>query len=110
MSSWEQFLANQIFEAGLPEPTREYKFLKNRRFRFDYSWPVLKFAVELQGGVFSRGGHVTGKGYTSDREKMNLALLDGWRVMEITSGQVSEGKGIEWIKTYFDKFVEKPSE
>jgi very-short-patch-repair endonuclease len=107
MSSWEEFLANQIFEAKLPEPVREYKFHKTRRWRFDFAWTDHKFAVECHGAVWGRGGHTSGAGFTKDREKMNTALLDGWRVLEITTGQVGDGQGISWIKTYFDKFVEK---
>jgi hypothetical protein len=106
-SSWEDMLANQITEAGLPPPTREYKFLKSRRFRWDFCWINEKFAVEVQGGIFSRGGHVTGVGYTKDRVKMNLATLDGWRFLEVTTAQVGGSEAITWIREYFDKFVEK---
>jgi len=107
MSSWEEFLANQIFEAKLPEPVREYRFHKTRRFRFDFAWLEHKFAVEVHGQVWGRGGHTSGAGFTKDRQKINLAILDGWKVMEMTTGQVGDCLAIGWIKEYFDKFVEK---
>ncbi len=104
-SAWENYFGLQIEENKLPIPTKEYKFLTNRRFRFDYAWVTEKFAVEVDGGVFAGGRHTSGKGYTMDCEKMNLALLEGWKVMRVTTGQVSNGKAIEWLNEYFKRYV-----
>lgn len=79
MTRWRQLAPD------LPEPVREYKFLKKRRFRFDYAFPLVRVAVELEGGTFSGGRHVRGKGYASDCEKYNLATLAGWKVLRFTS-------------------------
>lgn len=80
----------RVLAPDLPEPEREYKFLKTRRFRFDFCWRGRgqKVAVELDGGVYSGGRHVTGKGFTSDCEKFNLATLEGWRVLRFTSSML----------------------
>lgn len=100
-SSWEDYLENQIIAAGLPAPTREYRFLKTRRFRLDLAWPLFNFGVEIHGAVYSGGRHTTGSGFSKDREKMNLLTLEGWRYLECTTPQVGQGIAIDWIKTYF---------
>ncbi len=71
---------------GLPEAVPEYRFARHvgRQFRFDRAWPGAKVAVELEGGVWSRGRHVRPKGYRVDCEKYNLATMLGWRVLRFT--------------------------
>ncbi len=44
---------------GLPKFEREYRFDDVRRFRFDVAVPSLKLAVEIDGGIFGKGGHST---------------------------------------------------
>lgn len=61
--------------------TLEYKFLENRKFRFDFADVKNKIAIELEGGVFINGGHTRGKGYISNVEKYNLAVAEGWRLL-----------------------------
>lgn len=103
MSSWEDFFELQLQEHGVPTPQKEYKFLKNRRFRFDFAWPEFKFACEVDGAVYQRGRHTSGAGYTKDCEKFALAAIEGYRVIRVTTGQVNKGQAIQWIQTYFEK-------
>lgn len=63
---------------------KEYRFHPERRFRFDYALPDYKIAIEIQGGTWTRGKHVRGKGYERDCEKLNLAQAMGWRVLWYT--------------------------
>lgn len=72
----------------LPEPVREYRFHPTRRWRFDFAWPDAKVAVECEGGIWSRGRHVRGRGFESDCEKYNAATLLGWRVFRCTPGML----------------------
>ena len=65
-------------------PTREFRFHPVRRWRFDYSWPLHKVALEIEGGVFSRGRHVRPMGFLADMEKYNAAAVLGWRVLRCT--------------------------
>lgn len=69
---------------GLPMPTPEYRFHLERRFRFDYAWPEQLIALEVDGGVWTRGRHTRGSGFMRDQEKTNLAALLGWRVFRCT--------------------------
>ena len=64
----------------------EYKFLKNRKFRFDIAMPQYMLFVEYEGMVASgRGGHQTMSGYTKNCEKYNLAAVEGWSGLRYTT-------------------------
>lgn len=70
---------------------REYKFHPTRKWRFDFADVDRKIAVECEGGVFSYGGHVRGKGYMNDTEKYNQAQIFGWKVLRYcTTKQIDE--------------------
>ena len=74
--------------------TPEYQGIPGRRFRFDFAWPEHKLAVEIDGGTWTRGRHVRPTGYAKDCEKMNLAQLEGWRVLRFTTEMVRDGTAV----------------
>lgn len=74
----EQQFERSIDRNQLPQPVREYRF---KRWRFDFAWPQLKVAVEVDGGTFFGGDHVRGKGYQRDCLKNNAAQVEGWAVL-----------------------------
>ncbi|MHB1176089.1 MAG: hypothetical protein ACYCZJ_13300 [Sulfuriferula sp.] len=98
MSELESALALQIRAIKLPEPEREFKFHPTRRFRFDFCWPQKMFAVECDGAHWVNGRHSRGKGVDSDCEKYALAMLDGWRILKVTSTHIKSGQAIQWIE------------
>jgi hypothetical protein len=63
----------------------EYKFLENRKFRFDWAIPSLMIAVEYEGIMSEKSRHTTITGYSKDIEKYNLAITLGWRVLRYTA-------------------------
>lgn len=65
---------------GLPVPVWEWEFAKPRRWAFDYAWPEVRLALEVQGGIFAFGRHTTGEGFARDMEKWNAAVTLGWFV------------------------------
>lgn len=65
------------------ECVAEYRFAPPRRWRFDYALPRYKIALEVEGGVWTRGRHVRPKGYINDLEKYNTATVMGWRVLRV---------------------------
>jgi very-short-patch-repair endonuclease len=67
-------------------PVPEYKFDPERKWRFDFAWPDVKVAVELEGAVWKGrfGGHTSGKGYLKDIEKYNRAASLNWLVLRYT--------------------------
>lgn len=62
---------------GLPPPVPEYRFASPRRWRFDYAWPDLRLALEVEGGTWTGGRHVRGHGYERDCEKYGEAVVLG---------------------------------
>ena len=52
-----------------------------RKFKFDFAYPELKIAIEIEGGVFTKGAHGSISGILRDIEKYNLAVLNGWSVL-----------------------------
>ena len=70
--------------AGLPEPVAEYCFHPLRRWRLDWAWPDRRLALEIEGGVWTRGRHTRGAGFLADMEKYNHLALAGWRLLRCT--------------------------
>jgi hypothetical protein len=85
----------------IPEPTPEYKFHPDRRWRFDYAWIPQKIAMEIEGGVWIRGRHNRGTGFLKDMEKYNSAAILGWRIVRFTPQQFSSGEAHEFIRDMF---------
>ena len=75
----------------------EVRFHPKRRWKFDYLIGE-KLAVEVDGSVYSHGRHTRGKGYEADCEKLNEALILGYRVLRFSTGQVKSGMAIDTIK------------
>jgi hypothetical protein len=82
---------------GVPAPVRELRAIPGRRFRFDLAWPDVMLAVEVQGGVWTRGRHTRGAGYTADCEKLCLSVVHGWRMLWVTTAQIKSGQAAQWI-------------
>lgn len=77
-------------------PEKEVKFHDTRKWRADFRVGTL--LIEVEGGIFSGGRHVRGKGFISDCEKYAEAMLLGYRVLRIPGPWVRSGKGIEYIQ------------
>lgn len=77
----------KIYESQVGEECwAEFPFHPTRKFRFDYAFPRVKIAVEVDGGLFNAymgkhaGRHSGGMGQKTDMEKGNLACADDWLV------------------------------
>ena len=68
----------------------EYRFNPDRRWRFDWACPVLKIAIECEGGVWVRGRHSRGAGMIADMDKYNWAALNGWMVLRYTPQNLTQ--------------------
>lgn len=87
---------------GFDEPPFvHYRFHPTRRWEFDFAWPETMIAVEMEGGVFTKGGHVRGLHYTSDCEKYNEAQLLGWKVYRFTIKMLETGVAEQQIYKIF---------
>ncbi|MBN1399644.1 MAG: hypothetical protein JXA74_02335 [Anaerolineae bacterium] len=85
--------ATQMQAVGIEPAACEHVFAPPRRWRFDYAWPDLKLAVELDGF-----GHHKLNRYLGDVEKGNAAILLGWRVLHVTTAMVHDGTGIALLE------------
>ena len=87
-SPLEAQLDAQMRVAGLPPWECEFKFHPRRRWRADRAWPHLKLLVEVEGGIWTGGRHVTGAGYEADCVKYGEAAILGYRVIRVTRGMI----------------------
>lgn len=100
----------------LPEPVRNHRFNRLRRFEIDFAWPQWKIGVEIQGGVWmnGRGAHSRPVNILRDMFKHNMLIDDGWRVWHYTPGQVRTGEAIQHldqiIRAAQDSQRERPPE
>jgi len=97
MSALEVTFALMIRADKLPPPVREHKFHPTRRWRFDFAWEAQQIAVEIEGGVYSRGRHTRGAGFEADCEKYNAATMMGWRVFRYGPTHVRSGEALRQI-------------
>lgn len=112
MSALEEALLQQIRDAGLPEPEREYRFAKllGRTWRLDFAWPGEMFAVECNGGTWTDGRHNRGVGMENDAVKGDVATLLGWRVLTVTNHMVADGRAIRIIRGVLEGFEAEAAE
>ena len=103
----EETFALHIRAEKLPEPVRELKFHSVRQWRFDFAWPELKLAVEVEGitsygknknGSMRLGRHQTAKGVEEDCIKYGEAMKLGWTVYRCTGAIIKSGAAIETLK------------
>ena len=87
--------------AGCPALEREHRFDEVRRWRFDFAHPATMVAIEIEGGLHSRGRHLRPDGYRNDAEKYNHAALGGWQVYRLTSDMIT----MEWCEKIADVIV-----
>jgi very-short-patch-repair endonuclease len=83
---------------GLAAPVAELQFEPLRRWRFDYSWPEAKIALEVEGGIWSGGRHTRGKGFIGDRAKYNHAARLGWRVLRVQPKELMTLATVQLVK------------
>lgn len=105
-SELEKTFLMQLRSKGLAVPQSQYQFTQLRKWRFDFAWPSIRLAVEIQGGTFANGRHVRGMGYEQDCEKSNAATLSGWRVLRFGTREISEGRALKLVEAFL-KFAEK---
>ena len=96
-SELEEQLDFQMSAAGLPAWETEFHFHPRRKWRADRAWPVFRLLVEVEGGIWTGGRHVTGAGYEADCIKYNEAAILGYRVIRVTRGMIEDGRALDMI-------------
>jgi very-short-patch-repair endonuclease len=98
-SELEFVLQNQIKMLRLPPPVTEYQWHPYRKWRFDFAWPELKLAAEVEGGTWVAGRHNRGSGFAQDCEKYNAAALEGWRVFRFECKAIMNGCAVAILES-----------
>lgn len=88
--------------AGLPLPAKEVIMIQGRKYRVDYAWPSMRFGVEIQGGVFTRGAHGSIYGILQGYKKSNDAAQHGWTLMYYLPSEMLKPETIIAIKKAFE--------
>jgi len=92
-------MLKQLKTAGLTRGMQEeLRFHDERMWRFDFAWPDKLVALEVQGGIFSRGRHARPRGVLNDYEKFSEAAILGWRVILVTGVEISNGEAIDRLR------------
>ena len=84
---------HQLKLAGITGYVREHRFCE-RRYRMDFAFIDILVAVEVEGGIHSRGRHVRPKGFQEDARKYRRAAIAGWLVLRVTSADINDGSAI----------------
>lgn len=71
----------------------EVRLIPKRRFKFDYVNFPSKVAIEINGQIWHKGGHSTGKSLMRDYEKLNLAQQLGYCVFQLSKEMITE----QWL-------------
>ena len=99
-SADEDLFAWQCQTYDLPEPERQFYFAKDleRQFRADFAFPDYRLLVEIEGGIWRRGGgaHSHPLDLLRDIERRQYATLLNWHVLPFTTDEVKNGKAIQF--------------
>lgn len=101
-TSAADLFAFQLKAAGITFE-REHKFHPDRRWRFDFALHPpnpyhYKLAVEIDGGLFTNGGHTRGRARIGDMTKDVEAMLLGWRVLRVPTDWIKNGIALDYVE------------
>ncbi|MEM9990624.1 MAG: hypothetical protein AAF738_02605 [Bacteroidota bacterium] len=98
---FEQFCVSE----GLPKPVAEYKFHPKRKWRIDYYFERdnQKVALEVEGGVWTRGRHTRGSGFLKDIEKYNQLAVHGIYLVRCVPTDLLKVSTINLLKSIFNE-------
>lgn len=100
--SAEDVLDAQLQSEGITCYERQYKFATSigRKWASDFGFYSDRVLVEVEGGLYRRGGgaHSTGPAIERDMEKLNDATLLKWRMLRFTTEEALNGTALAFIK------------
>lgn len=90
-------------KAEIPAFECNAEIIPGRKFEFDFVWRKQRVALELEGGVWRRGGgaHSHPSNILRDLEKSNLAALEGYRLLRFTTDQHRRGEIVPFLINFF---------
>ncbi len=103
---YNAMLVEQCAQAGLPTPLREVAFAKvvGLGFACDVGWSEPKRVIaEVNGKIWSKGGHSSGGGLTRDYFKQSVAQLLGFEYYEFSPQMVENGFALHVLLCAFGR-------
>jgi very-short-patch-repair endonuclease len=101
---WELLLEAHLKLKRITGWEREHWFARHlgRRWRFDFAFPDLRLAVEVEGGEWVQGRHQRPAGFREDCDKYNAAAEAGWRVVRYVPSQIRTCEAVNQIQRIVD--------
>jgi very-short-patch-repair endonuclease len=96
-SELELHIAHHLRVLGIPYE-REVRVIPSRDWRFDFTFPPHKLALEVDGGTYVAGRHTRGAGFASDIAKLNTASVEGWVVLHADTTMVRDGSAVAMVE------------
>lgn len=99
------------FATDIADPIPAYQFDLVRKWKFDFAWPDVHVAVEIEGGIWrgrgrgsltagnTGGAHSHPLNILRDIEKYNHAARAGWRILRFTPDMVKNGEALAFLGT-----------
>lgn len=86
----------RIDQMGILRPQKEFHFSTSRQWRFDFAWPEVRIAIEIEGGIskYKPGRHIRPQGFQDDLDKYNTGTSYGWRIFRFSSKDIQENRPI----------------
>ena len=84
----------------MPKPVTEFQFHPKRKWRIDYYFDRdnQKVALEVEGGVWTKGRHTRGSGFIKDIEKYNAMMLLDWSLLRFVPSDKDKIETLATIK------------
>ncbi len=68
----------------------ELSLIPKRKYRFDFVSKEAKVVIEINGQIWTKGGHSSGTGLMRDYEKNNLVQILGYIVFQLSGDMINE--------------------
>jgi very-short-patch-repair endonuclease len=72
----------------LEQPVAQHAFCPTRKWRCDWAFLKARIIVEIEGGLWTGGGHARGSGVVRDMERGNAMVLHGWRCLRFSTNDL----------------------
>jgi hypothetical protein len=98
-----EYMFHKAYVTGIYEPLKLKKIrgIKTPYFksRLDIAFWEVRLGIEIQGGLFIKGGHVRGFQYIADMKKKNLAKQCGWTLVEYAPNAINYQQVFDMYET-----------
>lgn len=78
------------FHQDMEQPVAQYQFCPTRKWRCDWAFVESRLIVEIEGGLWTGGGHSRGSGVKRDIERSNWMAANDWRLLRFTTNELQE--------------------